>query len=230
MRYIIAHRTAADASKSVVMFTYAAEIAETPQQAALQFARKYPDRIVLRVEAAEDKNVAFIRYGMGAWTDEEQAEHSIRAEKLNAKRRDEHEAARKYVSTYTLDEFYAEQEYHARRASEKTPNAEGVHVGDIFYSCWGYDQTNYQFYQVVALRGKHTAVVRENACKSEMCSDYNGYKRPIRDSFMDKATYILRTTYNEYSKCPQTKAPELSGNHHMMPVEYGKLYCHSTGA
>lgn len=34
-------------------------------------------------------------------------------------------------------------------------------VGDIFYSSWGYDQTNVSFYQVVEKRGKTTAVLRE---------------------------------------------------------------------
>ena len=142
----------------------------------------------------------------------------------------EHDEARQRVSAYTLEEFCLEQEHAARRAAEETPNADGVHVGDIFYCCWGYDQTNYDFYQVVALRGKHTAIVRESACKAEMCSDYSGYKRPIRDSFRSEKEYNLRTTFNEYYKCPQMKVPGLSGKHYMQPAQYGKLYCYSTGA
>lgn len=230
MRYIIANAPAASKGKAVITITYAAEFAETPQEAAAQFKQKHPDKTVLRIEEAGDEHQAFEHYGIGAWTDEEQAEHRKRLEKRYAVYRDEHAEAKDRVGTYTLDEFYLEQEYLSRRASEETPNLEGVHVGDIFVACWGYDQTNYDFYQVIELRGKHTAVVRENACKAEMCGDYNGYKRPIRDQFRDDQTHALRTTYNDYYKCPQMKVPGLTGNHHMEPAEYGKLYSYSTGA
>lgn len=37
----------------------------------------------------------------------------------------------------------------------------GVKIGDIYYSSWGYEQTNVDFYQVVAFKGKGTAVLRE---------------------------------------------------------------------
>lgn len=44
---------------------------------------------------------------------------------------------------------------------EKRRNAvPDVKVGDIFYRSWGYDQTNVNFYQVTAVKGK-SAVVRE---------------------------------------------------------------------
>ncbi|MBK8009587.1 MAG: hypothetical protein IPK23_15045 [Rhizobiales bacterium] len=33
-------------------------------------------------------------------------------------------------------------------------------IGDIFRTCWGYDQTNVEFFELVALRGK-TGVLRE---------------------------------------------------------------------
>lgn len=230
MRYVITYMNRTDEGKHVYLLQYACEIANSHDEAVDQFSAKHPDRLALHSERIDDERAAFERFGMGAWTDEEQAEHRARQEQRNAVWRDEHDEARDHVGTYTLDEFYAEQEYQARRDSEETPNLEGVHIGDIFYACWGYDQTNYDFYQVVALRGKHTAVVRENACKEEMCSDWNGYKRPIRDTFKDETTYSLRTSYSEYYKCPQMKVPDLSGNHHMTPAEYGKLYSHSTGA
>jgi len=40
-------------------------------------------------------------------------------------------------------------------------NKFGVKVGDIFYSSWGYDQTNNDFFQVIALVGETSVRVRE---------------------------------------------------------------------
>lgn len=39
-----------------------------------------------------------------------------------------------------------------------TPAEAGVEVGTIFYSSWGYDQTNVDFYEVVALTPKGVKV------------------------------------------------------------------------
>lgn len=41
--------------------------------------------------------------------------------------------------------------------------AHDVKVGDVFYTSWGYDQTNVNFFQVIALKGKCSAIVREVA-------------------------------------------------------------------
>ena len=40
-------------------------------------------------------------------------------------------------------------------------NNYGVKIGDIFSASWGYDQTNYNFFQVVKLCGKQSVRVRE---------------------------------------------------------------------
>ena len=45
-------------------------------------------------------------------------------------------------------------------AKEKT-NKYGVKVGDIFSASWGYDQTNVDFFQVIALVGETSVRVRE---------------------------------------------------------------------
>lgn len=227
-RYIIKY--GAKGEESPVLTTYAAELAENGPQAAAQFRAKHPDKQIVRIIPVNDKDNAFLLYGMGSWTDEEKAAYHATLSANYNRSRIEHDEAKKRVSSYTMEEFCLEQEYTTRRAEEETQNADGVHVGDIFYACWGYDQTNYDFYQVVELRGKHTAIVRKNACKAEMCSDYSGYKRPIRDSFCSENEYSLRTSIDEYYKCPTMKVPDLSGKHHMLPVQYGKLYCHSTGA
>ena len=227
-RYIIQY--GAKGEEPPVLTTYAAELAENGQQAAAQFRAKHPDKQLVRIIPVQDEGHAFLMYGEGAWTDEENAAHHAALSANYERSRIEHEEAKRIVSAYTLEEFCREQEYTARRAAEETPNADGVHVGDIFYSCWGYDQTNYDFYQVVGLRGKHTAVLRKNACKAEMCSDYSGYKRPIRDEFCSDEQSTVRTSISKYDGKPTMKEPGYCTNRNLSPVQYGKLYCHSTGA
>lgn len=48
----------------------------------------------------------------------------------------------------------------AAKPAEKV-NKFGVKVGDIFHASWGYDQTNNDFFQVVALVGEQSVRVRE---------------------------------------------------------------------
>jgi len=50
-----------------------------------------------------------------------------------------------------------------RREERKSAGAHTLNVGDILYSSWGYDQTNVDFYQIVELVGKATAVLRKVA-------------------------------------------------------------------
>lgn len=47
-----------------------------------------------------------------------------------------------------------------KKPAEKK-NKFGVKVGDIFYASWGYEQTNNDFFQVIALVGEQSVRVRE---------------------------------------------------------------------
>ena len=57
----------------------------------------------------------------------------------------------------------ANAEYKKERAAKakaaKTEAANTIKVGDIFDTSWGYDQTNVEFYQVVAKKGQMIEVV-----------------------------------------------------------------------
>lgn len=68
------------------------------------------------------------------------------------------------------------------QAEDKEPETEkpanGVQVGDLFVCSWGYDQTNVDFVQVVALCGKSSVRVRpvqpkvaEETCQGPMSCD-----------------------------------------------------------
>ena len=228
MRYVIKHTSAEDVGKSVYMTTYNAVMAENHLKAVKVFNDEYPDRVALDVIPQEGREEAYRRYGLGALTKEEFEEYNGRVQESYHRYDREHEEARAKVSAYSLEEFAIEREYSDRRAAEATQNLEGIHVGDIFYTCWGYDQTNYDFYQVVALKGKHTLVLRENKCVSAMCGDYNGYIRPIRDSFRGERAYTVRTQMREYYGKQELF---LHINEHSASlIEFGKLYCNSSGA
>lgn len=58
------------------------------------------------------------------------------------------------------DPAEAAQAKPARRkaAAALSPVEEGVEVGDHYYTSWGYDQTNVEFYEVVALGAKSVKV------------------------------------------------------------------------
>jgi len=52
-------------------------------------------------------------------------------------------------------------ETHKTKKAERTENIFGVKVGDVFESSWGYEQTNVDFFQVIALVGEKSVRVRE---------------------------------------------------------------------
>jgi hypothetical protein len=59
----------------------------------------------------------------------------------------------------TIHETLELRERSAMSASTtEVPTVEGVKVGDFFVSSWGYDQTNIDFYKVVALTAKRIKV------------------------------------------------------------------------
>lgn len=47
------------------------------------------------------------------------------------------------------------------RNERKQPH--GLQVGDVFSTCWGYDQTNVEHYEITALNGSTMATVRQIA-------------------------------------------------------------------
>lgn len=133
------------------------------------------------------------------------------AEKASAQEAQEEAAA------YAPEAFAAIVAYLEAR-QQPTPNADGVHIGDIYYSAWGYDQTNVDFYQVVALKGKHTAVIHQIANDYLGGCKMQGMVRPRRDVFEGEATRTIRTA-----------APRLDG-HALFPTDDFREISYSTYA
>lgn len=89
--------------------------------------------------------------------------------------------------TRTFKNVAERAEYKAARkakAAEAQAN-HGVKVGDVFRSSWGYDQTNVDYYQVVAV-GKKTATF----CKIAQLSESDGFLQgncvPAPNQFIGK--------------------------------------------
>jgi hypothetical protein len=61
----------------------------------------------------------------------------------------------------------------------------GVKVGDVFRSSWGYDQTNIDYYEVIAVTGK-TATICQIGCMSEETLSMQGESVPLMGAFIGK--------------------------------------------
>ena len=69
-------------------------------------------------------------------------------------------------------------------------------LGKVFYSSRGYDQTNVNFYQVVALKGKKTVILKELNSDYRAAGDMSGFVKPILNSFKYEETYQRRLNFN----------------------------------
>jgi len=90
--------------------------------------------------------------------------------------------------------------------------SQAVKVGDIFNCSWGYDQTNQDYYQVIAIN-KRTVTIREIASQHIDKSTGNNmaaYVVPVKDSFVgepmkklmqfsDGKPYLTITSYSSAS-------------------------------
>ena len=110
----------------------------------------------------------------------------------------------------TPAELAAYIEYLAA-CEESTQNADGVHVGDIFECSWGYEQTQVDFFQVVALKAKHSAVVVKICSTSTRAmGPMSEYRRAVRDSYRpDSEQYTVRTKSNN-GRRPSFRCPQMS--------------------
>jgi len=54
-----------------------------------------------------------------------------------------------------------EERCYPRSLKSASVNKYGVKVGDIFYASWGYEQTNVNFFQIIALVGETSVRIRE---------------------------------------------------------------------
>lgn len=91
-----------------------------------------------------------------------------------------------------IDEFFADYakvlEYKANKKAEakakKAEAAKNLKVGDIYYSSWGYDQTNIDFYKIIAVKGAKATLVQIGKKYLEPEYQYEDKVLPSPDSIV----------------------------------------------
>lgn len=147
------------------------------------------------------------------------------------------------IGDYAL-QILAEEKAETRPAYGKHKaepvNKYGVKVGDLFYTSWGYEQTNVNFFQVIALKGASSVLVREvypEIIESESVSSMSEdrfYKIP--DHILPPASYasfisdnengdLRRVQFSDYTNEPYIKVGK-PGRYQdtATPYKGGKLY------
>lgn len=220
-RFIIKYRVSEN------LFSFRAVMAEDEAEAVNVWNFSHNEKIEeVHVATAADRGL-----GLGYYTEEE--ESGIK-NNLNAKMKKaqaEKDDIKRRLSRYTAEERKAEAAYNEARKGTTT-NEEGVHLGDIFYISWGYDQTNIDFFQVVKVSGKHTITLKALDVVASLTSGWSGLTRPIRDSFRKSPIYSeevrVRTKKREWNG---HKMPLFYINEHGADLyKFGDLIDYSTGA
>ena len=86
---------------------------------------------------------------------------------------------------------------HKRGERKEGKKMENVKVGDVFVATWGYEQTNNDFFQVIALAGKTSVRVRQvkpvvvseeyhTSMSADFTVDLTGELEPVERSFFIK--------------------------------------------
>jgi hypothetical protein len=71
-----------------------------------------------------------------------------------------------------------------RRKARNAPH--NVEVGAIFYTSWGYEQTNVDFYQVTRVISDRSVEVRKIGQNSTNTGSDTGYCVAVKDAFLEK--------------------------------------------
>jgi hypothetical protein len=83
-----------------------------------------------------------------------------------------------------LDGLRQSKAFKEKRQDERKAQGRGLEVGDIVRTCWGYDQTNVEYFQVTALIGKAMVELREIATESEETGFMSGRCVPVLNKFI----------------------------------------------
>jgi len=108
------------------------------------------------------------------------------------------EQRQKHIDTWAKGQREHESYKLERRQERKSGTT--LEIGDILYESWGYDQTNVNYYQVVACKGKCMVQVRPISSRSVD----NSHVSPCPDSF--KTWDVLLSKHSANTKEEQEGA------------------------
>ena len=99
------------------------------------------------------------------------------------------ESASKAIKNF-MEAADKRQEYKEQKAAERKAFKPEFEVGDIFYTSWGYEQTNVEFYQVIEKPSAHYAIIQEiaqeNVPNSMESHGMSCSVMPIKDKFISE--------------------------------------------
>lgn len=96
------------------------------------------------------------------------------------------EAARAQYVARWMEGWKVEQERKAKSRQEKKQFRHSLKVGSILSTCWGYDQTNIEYFEVTRLIGDTMVEVREIAQERESTEFMQGKCVPVPGSYIGK--------------------------------------------
>lgn len=80
------------------------------------------------------------------------------------------------------------------RKEERKKEVEDLQVGDLLHYSWGYEQTNCEFYQVVAKKGKKFTIHEISSKHIRDNSDMSDFRSPIKGAFLIDEPNIEKTS------------------------------------
>jgi hypothetical protein len=109
---------------------------------------------------------------------------------------------------------YKQEQKAKRKAAAATIKVE---VGDVFVSTWGYDQTNVDYYQVVAVSGQ-MATVRAIKGEGEDDGFMTGKCVPVPDQFCGEPRRVKLQKYSDSQSGASFKVNSYAYAYQMQPV------------
>lgn len=126
----------------------------------------------------------------------------------------------------------------ARRVADREKRkafAHSVKAGDIYKTCWGYDQTNVEFFEIVEVKGKY-AILREIASASrddghgsEKCVPQSGAFLEPRYKGDDQGLPLRRLIQEHGIKIDNVRTASPWGKRGAAGIVIGEA-CHRTAA
>lgn len=89
-----------------------------------------------------------------------------------------------------------------RKADRKNATA-GVQVGQIYAYSWGWEQTNVDFFQVVAVKGKLFTIraIAHKTLPNGTGNSMAAYVAPVRDAFLKDSEPIIKRSFSMDHGC-----------------------------
>lgn len=91
---------------------------------------------------------------------------------------------------------YRQEQKEKRKAERRGDPAqwELVQVGFIFHCSWGYDQTNNDFYQVIAKKGQFVTLraIGQKSIASPVFSPMSDHRTAVKDAFLENSKPFVK--------------------------------------